>query len=675
MEAMLAALAISEPAPAEAGPEINPEINKDGKAVGSGCRRSDIETEQQDSAPEDGSDSRDTLPVAVNFPAPPAAAPSPLFAMVPDWCATMPAGGALAAIASGSGAPRAAEATVRTQTEHAGAAGAPAAGAAATRETEAAAPKAAAPVAFAIAIAGSGAVAQAAAFAANAATEREVAKAPAVLPDSGVTGTPAQAALEAVASPSEASGQNAAAQPPVHAAPSLEAGALPAAAGAGIADGSAHVRRAPEARPGVPEGAGNESSREPAGAAGGAGPSVRGGGSVPPGDETQAIASLPVASAQLRHQKAASSRVPDNFSVPQTGGKDSARGGAPDRAQIPGGEGAAGERSHGADPAALQAAPNRRSAQEAIRSIASEGASGALSYGGASAGRDPAAGRAPAPYGPPAKLPPPASPDPKPARAAAPPVQQAGSSLPVSASGTRAAAHPESGARQADAARTDETRSAAAGQESRRGTVFETVKDDAAPQPGASQPDPAASTGRPAFHPADQPALRAEPGAPPAPRSVQAPAAEPPAPPERAAAAQRVREVSIVLPPRENGGGPRVELNITSRGSEVRVAVRTPDASIRQTLRTELPALVDRLQQNGYRAEVISSGLERPDAGQHQAVSRSAAGAGGGDSMAWNFNEGRRENPSRDPDGEPFSRPAPKRPESGDRSNFREFFR
>lgn len=151
---------------------------------------------------------------------------------------------------------------------------------------------------------------------------------------------------------------------------------------------------------------------------------------------------------------------------------------------------------------------------------------------------------------------------------------------------------------------------------------------------------------------------------------------EAPAPPEHPAAAQRVREVSIVLPPRENGGGTRVELNITDRGGEVRVAVRTPDLAIRQTLRTELPALVDRLQQNGYRAEVVSSGLERPAAGQHQAISRAAAaaGAGGGDPMAWNFNDGRRENPSRDPDSEPSLRPAPKRPESGERSNFHEFF-
>lgn len=180
---------------------------------------------------------------------------------------------------------------------------------------------------------------------------------------------------------------------------------------------------------------------------------------------------------------------------------------------------------------------------------------------------------------------------------------------------------------------------------------------------------------RGSLHAAIRPAPPASPA--PAQRAGGPVTAEPPAAPEPAQASQRVREVSIVLP-REPNSGPRVELNIAERGGEVRVAVRTPDPGVRQTLRAELPALVERLEQGGYRAEAAAAGLERA-AAQHPHVIRAegTADAGGRDQMAWNFDDGRQERHERqaqDAD-EPRQPRGSGRAKSEDRSFFHEFFR
>lgn len=51
------------------------------------------------------------------------------------------------------------------------------------------------------------------------------------------------------------------------------------------------------------------------------------------------------------------------------------------------------------------------------------------------------------------------------------------------------------------------------------------------------------------------------------------------------------------------GPGRRVEVRLEERAGEVRVSVRTPDGALADTLRDHLPALSERLEQNGFRAD------------------------------------------------------------------------
>jgi hypothetical protein len=133
-----------------------------------------------------------------------------------------------------------------------------------------------------------------------------------------------------------------------------------------------------------------------------------------------------------------------------------------------------------------------------------------------------------------------------------------------------------------------------------------------------------------------------------------------------------MRGVSVVVP--SDPGTPRVELHLAERRGEIHVAVRTPDPQVRQVLRSELPVLVERLEQSGYRAEVFSPAAERSAAATHTAESyvtraEAAADAGGRDPMSWGFDDGRRR---RDPEAQ--QQPAP-RPKSNSRSFFHDFLR
>jgi Flagellar hook-length control protein FliK len=59
------------------------------------------------------------------------------------------------------------------------------------------------------------------------------------------------------------------------------------------------------------------------------------------------------------------------------------------------------------------------------------------------------------------------------------------------------------------------------------------------------------------------------------------------------------REIQLQL----NQGDQRVDVRLTERGGEVRVAVRTPDPQLADTLRDDLPHLSARLEQTGFRTE------------------------------------------------------------------------
>jgi len=75
-----------------------------------------------------------------------------------------------------------------------------------------------------------------------------------------------------------------------------------------------------------------------------------------------------------------------------------------------------------------------------------------------------------------------------------------------------------------------------------------------------------------------------------------------------------VRDIQLQL----NHGEQRVDVRLTERSGEVRVAVRTPDPQLAGSLREDLPQLSARLEQTGFRAETwhptvseAPSGIER----------------------------------------------------------------
>ncbi|MBZ5585453.1 MAG: hypothetical protein LAQ30_25275 [Acidobacteriia bacterium] len=76
--------------------------------------------------------------------------------------------------------------------------------------------------------------------------------------------------------------------------------------------------------------------------------------------------------------------------------------------------------------------------------------------------------------------------------------------------------------------------------------------------------------------------------APQAPRDVPEPPARPPA-----------RDIQLEV----GGGERRVSIHLVERRGEIHFAVRTPDATLADDLRRDLPALTERLEHGGFRAE------------------------------------------------------------------------
>ncbi len=136
-------------------------------------------------------------------------------------------------------------------------------------------------------------------------------------------------------------------------------------------------------------------------------------------------------------------------------------------------------------------------------------------------------------------------------------------------------------------------------------------------QPGTSQPVPAAAGANAAPDPRATPA-RADPAAP----------AAPPQPPQAAEArTAAVKDIRFEV----HGPDQRVEVRLSERAGEVRVAVRTPDAGLAADLRENLPALSSRLEQAGFRTEALphEAGTTAADAGRDM---HHSAESGNGDS-------------------------------------------
>jgi hypothetical protein len=79
-------------------------------------------------------------------------------------------------------------------------------------------------------------------------------------------------------------------------------------------------------------------------------------------------------------------------------------------------------------------------------------------------------------------------------------------------------------------------------------------------------------------------------------------AAEPSSPAPAAAVAHDIKlELNV-------GGGQRVEVRLTDRAGDIRVAVRTPDARLSDAMRADLPALAAKLEQSGFRTDAWQPG-------------------------------------------------------------------
>ena len=74
------------------------------------------------------------------------------------------------------------------------------------------------------------------------------------------------------------------------------------------------------------------------------------------------------------------------------------------------------------------------------------------------------------------------------------------------------------------------------------------------------------------------------------------------------------------------GGESRVEVRLSERGGEVKMTVRTPDASLASTLRDNLPALSTRLAESGFKSEFWHPATSSTNEWRHTAQS-SAGGA------------------------------------------------
>ncbi len=88
-----------------------------------------------------------------------------------------------------------------------------------------------------------------------------------------------------------------------------------------------------------------------------------------------------------------------------------------------------------------------------------------------------------------------------------------------------------------------------------------------------------------------------------------------------------------------SGADQKVEVRLTERAGEVRIAVRTPDTQLAADLRENLPTLSSRLEQTGFRAEALphdslsAPGIDRRDLQQ-------ASAGGSGDSEQGSRNSG-----------------------------------
>lgn len=74
------------------------------------------------------------------------------------------------------------------------------------------------------------------------------------------------------------------------------------------------------------------------------------------------------------------------------------------------------------------------------------------------------------------------------------------------------------------------------------------------------------------------------------------------------------REVWLRIEPGQTGerGRAAVAVQVTERAGRVEVRVRTPDQALGESLRREMPALVERLEREGFRASAVEASAPVP---------------------------------------------------------------
>jgi hypothetical protein len=92
----------------------------------------------------------------------------------------------------------------------------------------------------------------------------------------------------------------------------------------------------------------------------------------------------------------------------------------------------------------------------------------------------------------------------------------------------------------------------------------------------------------------------------------------------RASMAEPARNISLRI---AGDNSSALEVRVIDRGGEVRVAVRSPDTAVAETVRAGLPELVERLGQRGFETEVWRPAAARSgDAGETRSSRESPDG-------------------------------------------------
>ncbi|MCS7315908.1 MAG: hypothetical protein RMI94_06225 [Bryobacterales bacterium] len=83
---------------------------------------------------------------------------------------------------------------------------------------------------------------------------------------------------------------------------------------------------------------------------------------------------------------------------------------------------------------------------------------------------------------------------------------------------------------------------------------------------------------------------------------------------EGRAAPEAPREVWVRIEPRSAGerARPAVAVQIAERAGRIEVRVRTADPALGESLRREAPALIERLEREGFRATALETGAPVP---------------------------------------------------------------